>query len=69
MTKISAFHEQELKQAAKSNCKMNFLNVNLLSLRGRHHPCLSNIVTALEVKKLRVQLKILTGDYLPNKTK
>ena len=40
------------------------MNVSLLSLRGRHHPCLANIVTTQEVKKLRPYLKLLTGDYL-----
>ena len=43
---------------------MTFLNVDLSSLRGRHHPCLSDIVTPIEVKKLRLHLKFLTGDYL-----
>ena len=64
MTKIAAFHEHELKTAAKNNSKMKFLNVNLSSLRGQHHPCLSNIVTTNDVRKLRIHLKFLTGDYL-----
>ena len=63
-TKIIAFRERELKLGAENNSKMTFLNVNLSSLRGRHHPCLSDIVTPTEVKKLRLHLKFLTGDYL-----
>ena len=43
---------------------MLYLNVNLLSLRGRRHPCLNNIFTVDDVKKLRPYLKFLTGDYL-----
>ena len=64
MIKISTFHENELKNQAKNNSKMLYLNINLLSLRGRHHPCLNNIFTVDDVKKLRPYLKFLTGDYL-----
>ena len=66
-TKISVFHEKELKMAAKNNSKMKFFNVSLLSLRGRNHPSLSNIVTTIDVKKLRLHIKFLVGDYLTNK--
>ena len=64
MTKITAFHENELRTKAKSNDLMQFMNVSLSGLRGRHHPCLSNIITTDEVKKLRPHIKLLTGDYL-----
>ena len=40
------------------------MNVSLSNLRGRHHPCLSNIISSKEVKKLRPHIKFLTGDYL-----
>ena len=43
---------------------MQYLNVSLSGLRGRNHPCISNIITTSEVKKLRPYLKLLTGDYL-----
>ena len=43
---------------------MQFMNVGLSNLRGRHHPCLSNIISSKEVKKLRPHIKFLTGDYL-----
>ena len=42
---------------------MKYLNVNLSGLRGKYHPCLSNIVTTEKVQKLRPYLKFLTGDY------
>ena len=69
MTKITAFHENELRKKAQGNDLMQYLNVNLSGLRGRHHPCLSNVITVDEVKKMRPHLKLLTGDYLTYKRK
>ena len=68
LTKISAFHEKELKIQASRNSQMQYLNVNLSGLRGKNHPCLSNIITTQEVRKLRPHLKLLSGDYLTYKT-
>ena len=42
---------------------MLYFNVNLFSLRGRHHPCLKNIIAIEDVKKVRAHLKFLCGDY------
>ena len=64
ITRIYAFHENELRKLSENNSKMEFLNVNLAGLRGRHHPALADIVTVDEVKKSRPHLKFLTGDYL-----
>ena len=64
ITKISAFHEKELRLKAQKNEYMKYLNVSLSGLRGKYHPCLSNIVTTEEVQKLRPYLKFLSGDYL-----
>ena len=64
LTKITSFHEKELKIKAEKNSKMKYMNVSLSSLRGRYHPCLGNIITSSEVKKLRPHIKFLTGDYL-----
>ena len=63
LTKITAFHEQELRQRANQNSKMKFLNVSTSGLRGKHHPVLSNVVTTSEVRSLRPVIKCLTGDY------
>ena len=63
MTKITAFHENELRKKAQENDLMQYLNVNLSGLRGRHHPSLSNLITVNEDKKMRPHLKLLTGDY------
>ena len=45
---------------------MKYLNVAVTGLRGMKHPALSGtgIVTTHEVKKSRIHLKILSGDYL-----
>ena len=64
MSKITAFHEHELRTKAKTNEYMKYLNVNLSGLRGKHHPCLSGIITTEEVKKMRPHVKLLAGDYL-----
>ena len=43
---------------------MNFLNIQLTGLNGRHHPALSGLETTRDVERLRPHLKMLTGDYL-----
>ena len=69
MTKISAFHEKELRSLAITNSKMRYFNVSLIGLRGKHHPSLTNIVKTEEVKKLRLHTKFLTCDYLTYESK
>ena len=64
ITKITSFHEKELRMKADNNDLMQYLNVSLGGLRGRPHPCLLNLLKTDEVKKLRPHLKFLTGDYL-----
>ena len=67
--KICSYYENELRAKADKNSLMEFLNVALTGLRGRHHPALANIVTTLEVKKSRPHLKMLSGDYFTFETK
>ena len=69
LTKISAHYEKDLRNKAKENSRMNFLNVSLMSLRGRCHNALSNIVTSHEVKKSRIHIKMLCGDFLTYEVK
>ena len=69
ITRITAFHENELRRKAAGNSQMEHLNVSLTGLRGRHHPSLSNLITTEEVKKMRPHLKFLSGDYLTYQTK
>ena len=58
MTKITVFHENELRTKADKNNCMKYLNVKLIGLNGKFHPCLSGIVTTEEFKKLRPHLKL-----------
>ena len=46
--RINAFHEGELRRKAS----MDYLNVSLLGLSGRHHPALSGLITIMDVKKV-----------------
>ena len=69
ITRITAFHENDLRSQAIGNSKMGYLNVSLSGLRGKHHPCLSNIITTEDVRKLRPHLKFLSGDYLTYQVK
>ena len=68
-TKITVWHEQELRRLSLSNSKMQYLNVQLSGLTGRPHPVLHNILTTQDAKKLRLHLKFLTSDFLTNERK
>ena len=48
---------------------MEYFNVSLLGLSGRHHPALSGLVTTLDVKKSRSHIKMLIGDLYTYETK
>ena len=63
-TRVQAYHEQLLREKARQNSKMEYLNVELTGLTGRSHPILSGVNTAREVEKLRPAVKMLAGDYL-----
>ena len=69
LTKVTAYHEGELRCLAARNSKMEFMNVSLTGLRGKQHPSLANIVTVEDVKKLRLHTKLLVGDYLTYQVK
>ena len=64
LTKISAFFETDMRDKAKNSSSMRYLNVSLTGLRGKKHPALSGIVTTHEVKKAKIHMKMLAGDYL-----
>ena len=61
--RIRSFHEYELRNKAKLDKKLKYLNVSLLGLSGRSHPAISGLFTASDVKKSRSHLKMLVGDY------
>ena len=62
--KNHCFHENELRMKAENIDCMKYLNVKLIGLRGQCHPPLIDLISTLEVRKLRPYLKFLTGDYL-----
>ena len=64
LTKISAFHEKELRKAATQNSQMSYLNVSLTGLRGKLHPAITNVFTSHAVKKMRPHIKMLSGNYV-----
>ena len=61
--KICAHYEKELRTLAKNNSRMEYLNVSLSGLRGRHYPALTNFIKPSEVQKCRIHFKMLSGDY------
>ena len=63
LTKITAFHENELRKKADTNDNLKFLNVSILGLRGKHHPSLSNLITSHDVQKSQPHIKMLCNDY------
>ena len=63
-TKITVWHERNLRRMSEENSKMRFLNVQLSGLSGRPHPALQNIQTTQDSKKLRLHLKFLTCDLI-----
>ena len=69
LTGITAFYEKELRMEASTNSCMEYLNVSVSGLRGRHHPALSNMITTEEVRTGRCHIKMLCGDYLTYKKK
>ena len=66
LTKITAFHERELRQIAlsKTETSMKYLNVSLIGLGGRLHPAITGVSTTHEVRKMRPHIKMLSGNYL-----
>ena len=63
-TKVTCHTEGKLREKAKQNSKMCYLNVELTGLAGVPHVALHNINTTQDARKLRYHLKFLTGDYL-----
>ena len=66
MSKITSFHEWELREIALTKYKtsMKYLNVYLLGLGGRLHPTITGVSTTHEVRKMRMHIKMLSGNYL-----
>ena len=62
--RIQTYHEKTLRIQAENNSAMQYLNTSLYGLNGRCHPALANLVTSHQVKKARIHLKMLAGNFL-----
>ena len=62
-TRITVYFEGKMRAECLRNSSMSLLNVQLLGLSSHPHPALQNIRTTRDVKKMRLHLKFLTGDY------
>ena len=68
-TRVTVWHETDLRRKSLKNSKMKYFNVQLSGLSGASHPSLRNIFTTQDVKKQRLHLKFLTSDFLTNERK
>ena len=62
-TKISAFHECQLRQQALENSVMKFFNVSLIGLRGRLHYCLLDVDDSRKVALISPHVQMMIGNY------
>ena len=62
LTKITIFHENQLRIASSTNSKMKYLNVNVKGLNGRPHPALQGVTLNKSVQKMRSHIKMLCND-------
>ena len=62
-TSVTVYHERILRQRARENSKLRFLNTQVSGLSGRPHPVLSSILCTQEVTLARTHVKMLSGDY------
>ena len=69
ITKITAYHEKQLRINSIKNSKMIYLNINVKGLNGRVHPALSGIVSTQSVQKSRAHIKMLCSDVYTYKLK
>ena len=60
-TRVTVYHENELRSLALANSKLEYFNVQTLGLEGRSHPVLEISETG-SAPKLKAHLKFLTGD-------
>ena len=58
-----------MRDKAYKSSSMQYLNVSLTGLRGKRHPALSGIVTTHEVKRAKIHIKMLAGDFLTHQVR
>ena len=63
-TMVSTYFERKLREDALGNSRMGLFNISLNGLTGKPHYLIQNIFTTVEVKKARIHIKMLSGDYL-----
>ena len=54
-TLITAYHEKQLREKARSNINLKYFNVTVSGLSGRRQPVLANTYTAYDVERSRVR--------------
>ena len=62
-TRITVYHETELRRSTMNTSKLEYFNVQVLGLNGKAHPSL-DIHETRASPKLKSHLKFLTGDIL-----
>ena len=62
-TRVTAYHEAELRKGARSNRKLEYFNVEAIGLSSRAYPILDINETRPSLK-LKAHLKFLIGDIL-----
>jgi hypothetical protein len=69
LTKITVYHEKQLRMKGSTNSKMVHLNIAVKGLNGRHHPALLGVKSTKGVQKMRPHIKMFSGDYYTYKMK
>ena len=69
LTKITVYHEKQLRMKGSTNSKMVYFNIAVKGLNGRHHPALLGVKSTKGVQKIRPHIKMLSGDYYTYKMK
>ena len=69
LTKIVAFHENELKIGAINDSRLQYFNVSLCNLRGRAHPAVRDMISTCEVKQSKYHIKMMINDFLTYEVK
>ena len=59
---VSQLYLKNLLEDARRNSRLPFLNVELMDLK-KSHPLMANVSCPREVRKLKIQLKVLCGDF------
>ena len=67
-TRVSVFHEKELRSKSANNIRMRYLNISILGLNNKPHPAICGVFVSKDVEKMRLHVKFLCQDYLTYET-